>query len=523
MADLVSDESFYRLVACAAPPGGDCAKPFVWWPRERRLRLRVGIAQISEGFADYRFDVVDRSVDRAIAEINGAGAHLFLERAFEGPFDIPIFLVDAPEGGRDHRHGCGRSRRVVDLDRPGYASLARGGDHRRRDRDFGRHPAPRKSPRSCWRSWCNRWGLSPTCFLRPIRTRFFFREPQFRNPSARSGRRGAAAPLPTLLTPCRSATAPSERPPQCSIPRRFRTISARSRDFPHEGILFRDVTTLFRDPRGFRLAVDQLLAPFVGQRIDLVAGLEARGFILGGAVAHQTLQGVRPRSARRASCPEGRSNRTICSNTAAPRVEMHDDAVEAGHKVLLVDDLLATGGTAEAGIRLIERLGGEVIGCAFVGGSARPWRAQEAREHGRAHPRDLHLLGALTQDRGKKRVVGHLEPAHAFPRDHDREGRTRTDGPVTRKFGGWSGVNPAHVNACLGRTGTDLRPARASVAPLSPVVWMTGSGPREAARARQSEGKCRQGDRSVQHTRRQPCAARTLVHGHPAATGREAG
>ncbi|KPQ17806.1 MAG: Protein of unknown function (DUF2927) [Rhodobacteraceae bacterium HLUCCO18] len=110
VADLVSDESFYRLVACAAPPGGDCAKPFVWWPRERRLRLRVGIAQISEGFADYRFDVVDRSVDRAIAEINGAGAHLFLERAFEGPFDIPIFLVDAPEGGEITGTG------VADLD-----------------------------------------------------------------------------------------------------------------------------------------------------------------------------------------------------------------------------------------------------------------------------------------------------------------------------------------------------------------------------------------------------------------------
>lgn len=108
--DLVSDEAFYRMVACAAPPGGDCAKPFVWWPRERRLRLRVGIAQISEGFADYRFDVVDRSVDRAIAEINGAGAHLFLERAFEGPFDIPIFLVDAPQGGEITGTG------VADLD-----------------------------------------------------------------------------------------------------------------------------------------------------------------------------------------------------------------------------------------------------------------------------------------------------------------------------------------------------------------------------------------------------------------------
>lgn len=97
--DFISDEAFYRLVACAAPPGGDCAKPFIRWPRDRRLRLRVGIAKIDEGFLSYRFDVVDRAIDRAIAEINGAGAHLYLERAFEGPFDVPIYLVDAPEGG----------------------------------------------------------------------------------------------------------------------------------------------------------------------------------------------------------------------------------------------------------------------------------------------------------------------------------------------------------------------------------------------------------------------------------------
>ncbi len=108
--DVISDEAFYRLVACAAPPGGECAKPFIRWPPERRLRLRVGIAQISEEFAGYRLDLVDRSVDRAIAEINGAGAHLFLERAFEGPFDVPIYLVDAPQGGEIAGTG------VADLD-----------------------------------------------------------------------------------------------------------------------------------------------------------------------------------------------------------------------------------------------------------------------------------------------------------------------------------------------------------------------------------------------------------------------
>lgn len=108
--DLISDEAFYRLVACAAPPGGECAKPFIRWPRERRLRLRAGIAQIAEGFAGYRLDLIDRSIDRAIAEINGAGAHLFLERAYEGPFDVPIYLVDAPQGGEIAGTG------VADLD-----------------------------------------------------------------------------------------------------------------------------------------------------------------------------------------------------------------------------------------------------------------------------------------------------------------------------------------------------------------------------------------------------------------------
>ena len=136
-------------------------------------------------------------------------------------------------------------------------------------------------------------------------------------------------------------------------------------DFPHEGILFRDVTTLFIDPRGFRLAVDQLLAPFVGQQIDRVAGLEARGFILGGAVAHQLSKGFVP-IRKKGKLPGRTVEQDYDLEYGSATVEMHDDALEPGHKVLLVDDLLATGGTAEAGIRLIERLGGEVLGCAFV-------------------------------------------------------------------------------------------------------------------------------------------------------------
>lgn len=97
--DLISDEAFYRLVACAAPPGGECAKPMIRWPDHRRLRLRVGIAGIADSFPSYKLDLVDRAIDDAIAEINASGAALFLTRAYEGDVDVPLYLVDTPQGG----------------------------------------------------------------------------------------------------------------------------------------------------------------------------------------------------------------------------------------------------------------------------------------------------------------------------------------------------------------------------------------------------------------------------------------
>ena len=136
-------------------------------------------------------------------------------------------------------------------------------------------------------------------------------------------------------------------------------------DFPMEGILFRDVTTLFADARGFRMAVDQLLHPYAGLRIDKVVGLEARGFILGGAVAHQLGTGFVP-VRKKGKLPGTTIAQDYTLEYGEAVVEVHDDALQAGERVLLVDDLLATGGTAEAGIRLIERLGAEVVGCAFV-------------------------------------------------------------------------------------------------------------------------------------------------------------
>ena len=136
-------------------------------------------------------------------------------------------------------------------------------------------------------------------------------------------------------------------------------------DFPHEGIMFRDVTTLFADPRGFRIAVDQMLHPYAGMRIDKVVGLEARGFILGGAIAHQLSVGFVP-IRKKGKLPGATISEAYTLEYGEAVVEVHDDAIAAGEKILLVDDLLATGGTAEAGIKLIERLGGEIISCAFV-------------------------------------------------------------------------------------------------------------------------------------------------------------
>ncbi|EBA09170.1 adenine phosphoribosyltransferase [Sagittula stellata] len=150
-------------------------------------------------------------------------------------------------------------------------------------------------------------------------------------------------------------------PPRREIKDYIRTIV----DFPHEGIMFRDVTTLFVDPRGFRMAIDQLLLPYAGVRFDKVVGLEARGFILGGAVAHQLSAGFVP-VRKKGKLPGAVISEEYQLEYGEAVVEVHDDAIEAGEKILLVDDLLATGGTAEAGIKLVERLGGEIIGCAFI-------------------------------------------------------------------------------------------------------------------------------------------------------------
>ena len=136
-------------------------------------------------------------------------------------------------------------------------------------------------------------------------------------------------------------------------------------DFPHEGIMFRDVTTLFSDPRGFRMTIDQMLHPYAGRKFDKVVGLEARGFIIGGAIAHQLTLGFVP-IRKKGKLPGATISEAYQLEYGEAVMEIHDDAIQPGEKVLVVDDLLATGGTAAAGIKLIERLGGEIVGCAFI-------------------------------------------------------------------------------------------------------------------------------------------------------------
>lgn len=147
-------------------------------------------------------------------------------------------------------------------------------------------------------------------------------------------------------------------------------------DYPKKGIMFRDITTLLGNPQAFRRAVDELVQPYAGVRIDKVAGIEARGFILGGAVAHQLSIGFVP-VRKKGKLPWKTIGEDYELEYGTDRVEIHEDAVAKGEHILLVDDLIATGGTALASISLIERTGAEVVGCSFVidlpelGGSAK--------------------------------------------------------------------------------------------------------------------------------------------------------
>jgi adenine phosphoribosyltransferase len=136
-------------------------------------------------------------------------------------------------------------------------------------------------------------------------------------------------------------------------------------DFPHEGILFRDITTLFGSAEGLRLAIAQTVAALKDLKIDKVAGLEARGFIMGGAVAQSLGVGFIP-IRKKGKLPGKTISQEYQLEYGTATLELHDDAIEAGERILLLDDLIATGGTAEAGIKLIETLGGVVVQSTFI-------------------------------------------------------------------------------------------------------------------------------------------------------------
>jgi adenine phosphoribosyltransferase len=136
-------------------------------------------------------------------------------------------------------------------------------------------------------------------------------------------------------------------------------------DFPKPGILFYDVTTLLRDPEGFRAAIDQLVAPFLHRGIALVVGVESRGFILGAAVADRLGAGFVP-VRKLGKLPSACVRATYDLEYGTDSLEMHRDAIEEGQRVLIVDDLLATGGTARATVQLVKQVGGVVEGVAFL-------------------------------------------------------------------------------------------------------------------------------------------------------------
>ena len=136
-------------------------------------------------------------------------------------------------------------------------------------------------------------------------------------------------------------------------------------DFPKTGILFYDVTTLLRDPQGFRLAIEQMAAPFTNANIELVVGIESRGFILGSAVADRLGAGFVP-VRKLGKLPAATIKASYALEYGTDSLEMHRDAVSATQRVLIVDDLLATGGTANAAVSMVRQLGGSIIGIAFL-------------------------------------------------------------------------------------------------------------------------------------------------------------
>jgi adenine phosphoribosyltransferase len=146
-----------------------------------------------------------------------------------------------------------------------------------------------------------------------------------------------------------------------NLKRLIRTIP----DYPKPGIMFRDVTTLLRDADGFEQAIIAMAKPFQHEEVDAVAGIEARGFILGGAVAARLGCGFIPMR-KKGKLPWRTIGQEYTLEYGVDAIEIHEDAIRKGERILLIDDLVATGGTAEAATKLVRRSGGHVVGAAFI-------------------------------------------------------------------------------------------------------------------------------------------------------------
>ena len=135
--------------------------------------------------------------------------------------------------------------------------------------------------------------------------------------------------------------------------------------YPRQGIQFRDITTLLKDPVGFRTTIDELVARYKNEKIDMVAGIESRGFILGAPLAYALNKGFIP-IRKKGKLPAETMGHDYELEYGTDRIEIHTDAIQKGDRVLLVDDLIATGGTAEAACKLIDRMGGRIVECCFI-------------------------------------------------------------------------------------------------------------------------------------------------------------
>jgi adenine phosphoribosyltransferase len=164
-----------------------------------------------------------------------------------------------------------------------------------------------------------------------------------------------------LVTKLEQSTLNQMRRKRLSLKSLIRTIP----HYPKQGIQFRDITTLLKDPIGFRMVIDALAQHYTNKKIDKIAGIEARGFIIGAALAYKLGVGFVP-IRKSGKLPAETVGHDYDLEYGSDRVEIHLDAITEGEQVLLVDDLIATGGTAEAAVALIQKLGGVVMGCAFV-------------------------------------------------------------------------------------------------------------------------------------------------------------